>query len=120
MKRQNHIDKAEEEFAAEARKLLDQADGQDTAAVWAAVAAWAAAGPAGNGPRTPRPGSSRRDCPSPGCRASARCPDPNPVKPGHPLAGLRIPGPLPVRWLRAVASLPCRIGCSQDSWLLPR
>jgi hypothetical protein len=39
MKRQNHIDKAEEEFAAEARKLLDQADGQDAVAVWAAAGA---------------------------------------------------------------------------------
>jgi hypothetical protein len=55
MKRQNHIDKAEEEFAAEARKLLDQADGQDTAAVWAAVAAWAAVGAGREWPENPAP-----------------------------------------------------------------
>jgi hypothetical protein len=42
MKRHEHTGKADE-FAAEAHKLPDQADSQDTAAVWAAVAAWAAA-----------------------------------------------------------------------------
>lgn len=42
MKGQQHRDQPEE-FAAEARKLPGQGDGQDTAAAWAAVAAWAAA-----------------------------------------------------------------------------
>jgi hypothetical protein len=39
MKRQEHIGKAEEEFAAEAHELLSQRDGQDTAEYAAAVAA---------------------------------------------------------------------------------
>lgn len=40
MKGQEHYDKSEE-FAAEAHKPLAQDDDQDTAAAWAAVAAWA-------------------------------------------------------------------------------
>jgi hypothetical protein len=39
-----------EEFAAEAHKLPGQADSQDIAAVWAAVAAWAAVAEAGREP----------------------------------------------------------------------
>ena len=40
MKGQEHYGKADE-FAAEAHKPLAQEDDQDTAAAWAAVAAWA-------------------------------------------------------------------------------
>ena len=39
-----------EEFAAEAHKLPGQADSQDTAAAWAAVAVWAAVAEAGREP----------------------------------------------------------------------
>jgi hypothetical protein len=39
MKRHEHIDQAEEEFAADAYKLLSQRNGQDTADYAAAVAA---------------------------------------------------------------------------------
>ena len=73
MKGQEHYDKAEE-FAAEAHKPLAQDDDQDTAAAWAAVAAWAIT----------ETGPDRREIPAPGI-----------VPPGVP--GPRLPGvgPLP-------------------------
>ena len=92
MKRQEHTGTADE-FAAEAHQLLGQRDGQDTADYAAAVAAAIkAASVGGNRRKSPRPGSSRRDCPSPGYRASARCPDPNlPRSPATRWPGFRMP-----------------------------
>ena len=86
MKGQEHYDKAEERRGG--AQAACTGDDQDTAAAWAAVAAWAITGPTRIGVRSPRPGSSRRECPNPGFRASARCPDPDPAKPGHPLTAL--------------------------------
>ena len=88
MKGQHDTGKADE-FAAEAHELLSQRDGQDTADYAAAVAAAIKAASAGRErPEIPPSWIVPRDCPSPGCRASARCPDPSPAKPGRPLAGL--------------------------------
>jgi hypothetical protein len=79
-----------EEFAAEAHKLPGQADSQDTAAAWAAVAAWAAGAEAGREPpESLAPGIVPPGVPSLGFRASARCPGPDPARPGPLLAGLR-------------------------------
>ena len=73
MKGQDH-DGTAEEFAAEAHKPLAQEDDQDTAAAWAAVAAWAIT----------QTDPDRREIPAPGI-----------VPPGVP--GPRLPGvgPLP-------------------------
>ena len=57
---------------------------------WAASPPGPSPRPARIGVRSLRPGSSRREYPDPGFRASARCPDPDLAKPGHPLAGLPI------------------------------
>ena len=88
MKGQQHDGKADE-FAAEAHRPLAQDDDQDTAAAWAAVAAWAitATGP------------DRREIPAPLDRLSGSAQTPaswrrpaaltlTPANPGHPLAGL--------------------------------
>ena len=97
MKRQEHTDTANE-FAAEAYKLFSQRDGQDTADCAAAVAAAIKTASAGRDePEIPRPGSSRRDCPTPaaGRRLAAR-----PLAPRSPVTrwpGLRTSAPWPVQ-----------------------
>jgi len=73
MKGQEHHDKAEE-FAAEAHRPLAREGDQDTAAAWAAVAAWAIT--------ETDPG--RREIPAPGI-----------VPPGVPKSRLPGVGPLP-------------------------
>ena len=73
MKGQEQYDKAEE-FAAEAHKPLAQEDDQDTAAAWAAVAAWAIT----------ETDPDRREIPAPGI-----------VPPGVPRPRFPGVGPLP-------------------------
>ena len=87
LKGQEHDGKTEE-FAAEATSRLHKT----TTRTRPLPGSPSPPGPSPRPPRigvtSPRPRSSRRECPDPGSRASARCPDPDPAEPSHPPAGL--------------------------------
>ena len=82
MQGQEH-DGTADEFAAAAHKPLAQDDDQDTAAAWAAVAAWAITATGPDRREIPAPGIVPPGVPDPGFRASARCPGPAPGERGE-------------------------------------